>query len=100
MKSDKTEKSPEASLNSSVGLPDDVPDLESQLPVDERSRVIFELFESSIDRLKPIDRAVVMDQFEKLQGAFALLSKSVDGILSTEEGRRLFEQEVKRRQGT
>ena len=100
MKSDKTEKSTAGEQHPSASLSGEVSGLESRLPVDERSKVIFELFESSIQRLSSTDRAAVLGQFEKLQGAFALLSKSVDGILSTEEGRRLFEQEVKRRQGT
>ena len=96
--SDKSNKSPEHRADSIPSSPETSPRVELDLPVDERSKPIFELFKSSVKRLSADDRTAVMDQFGKLQGAFALLSKSVDGILSTEEGRRLFEQELRRRQ--
>lgn len=63
------------------------------------SDVLLKSFSASVEKLEPNDRAAVMEQFDKLKGAFELLGKSFDKLLSSEEGRRLFDQEVKKRQG-
>lgn len=70
------------------------------LPLPDDVKQIFHVFQGSVDKLEPQDRAAVVDHFEKLRDAMSLLGKSVDKILSSEEGRQLFEQEMKKKQGT
>lgn len=72
----------------------------SKAPTDMSSDVLLRSFELSVEKLDSNDKRAVMEQFNKLKSAFDLLGKSVDKILSSEEGRRLFDQEVKKRQGT
>ncbi len=46
------------------------------------------------------DRELVLEHFVKLKDAFSSLSKAMDKILSSEEGRQIFEQEMRKRQDT
>lgn len=70
------------------------------LPLPDDVKQIFHVFQGSVDKLESQDRAAVVEHFEKLRDAMSLLGKSVDKILSSEEGRQLFEQEMKKKQGT
>jgi len=78
---------------------DCIPGKDGDLPVDDTSRPIFESFENSIDSIEGPDKAAVIDQFNKLQQAFVLLRNTVGKILSTEEGREIFEKEMRKRRG-
>lgn len=75
-------------------------DSEIELPVNGSSKVLFEVFEKSIDRLNPGDRESVLAQHNKLAKSFALLGEKIGEILSSEEGRRLMQQELQNRKGS
>ena len=80
---------------------DDGPDVSLGLDTSDPSvEVLHVAFKSGVQKLESGDRELVIDQFTKLRDAFSVFGKTVEKILSTEEGRRLFEQEAKRRQET
>jgi hypothetical protein len=100
MKSDKIEISASSISDPSASLPEESTALVRWMPVDDRRRPIFNLFENSIERLSPKDKITIVVQFQKPQPSFALLLKSFDEILRAEEEHRIFEQKMKIRQDT
>lgn len=72
----------------------------SGLPVNESASFLFDVFEKSIEKLEPVDRQLVVEQQTKLMNGFRLLNEKISEILSTEEGKKLFDQEMRKRRGT
>lgn len=70
----------------------------AQLPMNGSSKMLFEVFEKSVDRLEPTDRESVLEHHGKLAKSFALLGEKISEILSSEEGRRLMQQELQNRE--
>lgn len=65
---------------------------------DEASRFLMDAFQKSVEKLEAGDRESVLTQHNKLVRSFALLSEKIGEILSSEEGRRLMQQELQNRE--
>lgn len=64
----------------------------------EASKFLMDVFQRSAEKLEPGDRESVLAQHNKLVRSFALLSEKIGEILSSEEGRRLMQQELQDRE--
>lgn len=72
---------------------------EREIEANSDSRHLYETFRAGVLKLEEPDREQVLAQFAKLKEAFSTLGSAVNKILSSEEGRRLFEQEAKKARG-
>lgn len=70
----------------------------SELPLNESSKFLFDIFERSVEKLGPVDRQPVLEHQAKLMKSFTLLSEKIGEILSSDEGRRLMQQELQTRE--
>ncbi len=74
----------------------EVPDIEQDLG----AKQLHDTFRMGVQRLEGADRELVLEHFVKLKDAFSSLNRTMDKILSSEEGRQIFEQEMRKRQDT
>jgi len=75
-------------------------DTHEGIPIDESSKFLMNAFEKSLEKLEPGDREAVMDHHSKLMKSMTILSEKMNEIFSSEEGRRLFQQELQNRGGS
>lgn len=69
-------------------------EIHSGLPTNESAKFLFDIFERSVEKLDPVERQSVLEHQAKLMKSFTLLSEKIGEILSSEEGRRIMQQEL------
>lgn len=76
-----------SATNSNVGIPDN-----------DSFKFLLDVFEKSVEKLEPGDREAVLSHHNRLMKSMSLLSEKMSEILSSEEGRRLMQQELQNRE--